>query len=102
MIRFYASAKEAEQKQQMSFELSDFDHKLLKFGRLFRERFMTVEAAMPLVEALDLCWKTLAECFGPQELLMKDSLVEKYYPREAAAGSAEPAERTGAAGPQAG
>jgi V/A-type H+-transporting ATPase subunit B len=102
MIRFYSSAKEAEQKQQMSFELSDFDHKLLKFGRLFRERFMRVEAAMSLVEALDLCWKTLAECFEPQELLMRDSLVEKYYPREAAAGSAEPAERTAAAGPQSG
>ncbi len=98
MIRFYSSAKEAEQKQQMSFELSDFDQKLLKFGRLFRERFMRVEAAMPLVEALDLCWKTLAECFEPQELLMKDSLVAKYYPSEAvaergdaAAGRAQPA-----------
>ncbi len=91
MIRFYSSAKEAEQKQQMSFELSDFDQKLLKFGRLFRERFMKVEAAMPLVEALDLCWKTLAECFEPQELLMKDSLVAKYYPPEAAAGSGEAA-----------
>ncbi len=95
MIRFYSSAKEAEQKQQMSFELSDFDQKLLKFGRLFRDRFMRVEAAMPLAEALDLCWKTLAECFEPQELLMKDSLVAKYYPQEAAAGSAE------AAGPEA-
>jgi V/A-type H+-transporting ATPase subunit B len=102
MIRFFSSAKEAEQKQQMSFELSDFDHKLLKFGRLFRERFMRVEAAMPLSEALDLCWKTLAECFEPPELLMKDSLVEKYYPREAAAGSAEPTERTAAATPVAG
>jgi V/A-type H+-transporting ATPase subunit B len=89
MIRFFSSAREAEQKQQMSFELSDFDHKLLKFGRLFRDRFMKVEVAMPLVEALDLCWETLAECFEPQELLMKDSIVAKYYPHEAAAGSAE-------------
>jgi V/A-type H+-transporting ATPase subunit B len=89
MIRFFSSAREAEQKQQMSFELSEFDHKLLKFGRLFRERFMKVEVAMPLAEALDLCWKTLAECFEPQELLMKDSLVAKYYPGEAAAGSAQ-------------
>ncbi len=82
MVRFYSGAKEAEQKQQMSFELSEFDEKLLRFGRLFRERFMRIEVSMPLVAALDLAWKTLAECFEPQELLMKQELVDRYYPRE--------------------
>ena len=36
---------------------------------------------MPLEEALDLCWATLAECFQPHELLMKEILVEKYFPK---------------------
>ena len=36
---------------------------------------------LPLNDALDLCWQTLAECFEPQELLMKDALVQKYFPR---------------------
>jgi V/A-type H+-transporting ATPase subunit B len=80
LVRFYASAKEAEQKQQMSFELSDFDHKLLRFGRLFYHRFMRIEVSMPLEEALDLAWRTLAECFEPQELLMKQELIDRYYP----------------------
>ena len=87
MIRFYSNAREAQQKQQMSFELSDFDHKLLQFGRLFRERFMKIQVTLPLVEALDLCWKTLSECFEPQELLMKDELVAKYYPKPAEPGA---------------
>ena len=43
MIRFYSGARDAEQKQAMAFELSAFDHKLLKFGQLFRERFMDIE-----------------------------------------------------------
>ncbi|MEM7436602.1 MAG: V-type ATP synthase subunit B [Myxococcota bacterium] len=81
MIRFYASSQEAEQKQAMAFELSEFDHKLIKYGALFRSRFMDINASMPLVEALDLCWKTLAECFEPEELLMKQELVDKYFPR---------------------
>ncbi len=80
MVRFYASAKEAEQKQQMSFELSDFDHKLLRFGKLFYDRFMRIEVSMTLEEALDLSWHTLAECFEPQELLMKQELIDRYYP----------------------
>ena len=86
MVRFYSSAKEAEQKQQMSFELSEFDHKLLRFGGLFRDRFMRIEVSMPLEEALDLCWHTLAECFEPEELLMKQELIDRYFPRDVARG----------------
>ncbi len=82
MIRFYSEARDAEQKQAMAFELSPFDHKVLKFGKLFRERFMKIEVSLPLEDALNLCWQTLAECFEPHELLMKESLVEKYFPRE--------------------
>lgn len=82
MIRFYAAAKEAERKQAMAFDLSAFDRKLLKFGRLFAGRFMDINVSMPLDDALDLSWRTLAECFGPRELLMKQSLVDKYYPAQ--------------------
>jgi len=82
MVRFYAAARDAEQKQAMSFELTGYDERLLKFGRLFRERFMDIRVSMPLEEALDLCWHTLAECFEPRELLMKENLVAKYYPQQ--------------------
>jgi V/A-type H+-transporting ATPase subunit B len=92
MIRLYSGATDAEQKQAMAFELSEFDHKLLKFGRLFREHFMNVNVSIPLEDALDLCWETMAECFAPEELLMKQHLVDKYYPRsEDTAGSGEAA-----------
>ncbi len=82
MIRFYASAQDAKQKQAMAFELSPFDERLIKFGDLFRQRFMILEVSMPLEEALNLCWQTLAECFEPQELLMKQALIDKYFPKE--------------------
>ena len=85
MIRFYSGARDAEQKQAMAFELSPFDYKLLKFGRLFRDRFMKIEVAQPLEDALDLCWSTLAECFEPHELLMKQSFVDKYFPQQSVA-----------------
>jgi V/A-type H+-transporting ATPase subunit B len=82
MIRFYSGAKDAEQKQAMAFELSEFDLRLLKFGKLFKTRFMDINVSMSLEEALDLSWKTMAECFEPQELLMKENLIEKYYPQQ--------------------
>ena len=51
-----------------------------ELGGLFRKRFMDINVSLPLNDALDLCWRTLAECFEPQELLMKEALVQKYYP----------------------
>lgn len=80
MIRFYSGARDAEQKQAMAFDLSELDQRLLKFGRLFRERFMDIEVSLPLEAGLDLSWRTLAECFERDELLMKESLIEKYLP----------------------
>jgi len=81
MIRFYAGSTEAEQKQAMAFDLSSFDEKLLKFGDLFKNRFMRLDVSIPLEEALDLCWQTLAECFDESELLMKQNLIDKYFPK---------------------
>ena len=90
MIRFYSQAKDAEQKQAMAFELSAFDQKLLKFGKLFRDRFMDINVSLPLEQALDLSWQSLSECFEPQELLMKQGLVDKYYPRSKPAANTTP------------
>ena len=81
MIRFYSGGKEAQQKQAMAFDLSAYDHKLIKFSELFITRFMDLNVSMPLEQALDLGWQTMAECFEPQELLMKQALVDKYYPK---------------------
>ena len=82
MIRLYSEARDAQQKQAMAFELSDYDRQLLKFGRLFRDRFMNIGIALPLEKALDLGWETMAECFGPEQLLMKQALIDRYYPKQ--------------------
>jgi V/A-type H+-transporting ATPase subunit B len=82
MIRLYAGGKEAQQKQAMAFDLSAYDQKLIRFADMFTARFMDLDVSMPLEQALDAGWQTLAECFEPEELLMKRELVEKYYPQK--------------------
>lgn len=80
MIRLYAAANDAEQKLSMAFDLSSYDQKLLQFGKLFRQRFLDINVSIPLEQALDLSWQTLAECFEENELFMKQDLVDKYFP----------------------
>ena len=85
MIRLYSGARDAQRKQAMAFELSEFDERLLRYGALFESRFMDLAVALPLDAALDLGWRTMAECFSPEELLVRQSLIDKYYPRAEAA-----------------
>jgi V/A-type H+-transporting ATPase subunit B len=56
--------------------------RLLKFGKLFREQFMDINVSIPLDKALDLSWQTLADCFDESELLMKQGLIDKYFPKK--------------------
>mgnify|MGYP000149629925 CR=1 FL=1 len=83
MVRLYADAKEAEQKQAMAFELSAYDEQTLRFGELFRERFMRLDVDMGLEDALDLCWQTLGECFERDQLFVKADLLQRYFPDQA-------------------
>ncbi|MDD9947203.1 MAG: V-type ATP synthase subunit B [Myxococcales bacterium] len=85
MIRLYAEGIEAQKKQAMAFELSDHDLRLIRFAKLFRQRFMNVDVGMPLTKALDTGWQTLAECFAPHELLVKQSILDRYLPKTLAA-----------------
>ncbi len=80
-IRLYAEAKKARERQSMGFKLSRWDEKLLHFARLFEERMMDLDVNLTLEEALDLGWKTLAECFERHEVGIKQTLIDKYWPK---------------------
>lgn len=82
MIRFYADFKETLEKQSMGFRMSGWDDKLLKYGKLFESRMMDLSVNIPLEEALDLGWKTLAECFDKTETGVKSDLVKEYWPEK--------------------
>ncbi len=79
-IRLYAESKKARERQSMGFRLSKWDEKLLHYSHLFEHRMMNLSVNIALEAALDLGWQTLAECFEPQEVGIKQSLVEKYWP----------------------
>lgn len=80
MIRLYAESKKARERQSMGFKLSKWDEKLLRFSLLFEKRMMELEVNLSLEEALDMGWKILAEIFEPQEVGIKEKIVEKYWP----------------------
>ncbi|MCK4641799.1 MAG: V-type ATP synthase subunit B [Candidatus Marinimicrobia bacterium] len=84
MIQLYAQYNETEEKRAMGFRMSEWDRKLLKYGKLFEANMMDLSVNIALEDALDLGWKILAECFTPDETRMKTDLVNKFWPEEAA------------------
>lgn len=87
MIRLYAESKKAREREAMGFRLSQWDEKLLNFSSLFEERMMNLQVNMPLEEALDKGWETLAECFESVEVGIKEAILDKYWPKQAATAS---------------
>ena len=81
-IRLYAESKKAKERESMGFRLSKWDEKLLHYSKLFESRMMNLEVNIPIEEALNLGWQTLAECFDAHETGIKDKLIKTYWPKE--------------------
>jgi V/A-type H+-transporting ATPase subunit B len=80
MIQLFADYRETQEKQAMGFQMSAWDIKLLKYGKLFEDKMMSLAVNIPLEKALDLGWEILHDCFSPDETGIKRSIIEKYWP----------------------
>lgn len=81
MIKLYSAYRESQEKRSMGFSMSEWDEKLLRYGKLFEEELMDLRVNISLEEALDLGWKILAECFEPNETGLKSNLLRERWPK---------------------
>ncbi|NQU95714.1 MAG: V-type ATP synthase subunit B [Candidatus Omnitrophica bacterium] len=82
MIQLFANYRETVEKQAMGFQMSPWDNKLLKYGKIFEKDIMSLEVNIPLEKALDRGWQIMAECFTSEETAIKKSMIEKYWPKK--------------------
>ncbi len=80
LIKLYASYKDSLEKKSMGFTMSEWDEKLLKYGRLFEEQMMDLSVNISLEDALDNGWKILAACFSPEETGIRSDLLKEFWP----------------------
>ena len=79
MIQLFASYRETLEKQSMGFQMSGWDKKLLKYGKIFEKEMMSLSINISLEDALNKGWQIMAACFTPEETGIKKSLIEKYW-----------------------
>ena len=82
MIRLYAKSREVEQKLAMGFDRTPEDDRYLDYSQKFYKRFLDLKVDIALEQALDLGWQTLAECFTPDEVGIKQEMIDKYWPQK--------------------
>lgn len=78
MIRLYADAKKARDRESMGFRLSEWDKKLIKYEELFESKIMNLEVNLDIIDQLNLGWELLADCFDKKETGLKTEWIEKY------------------------
>lgn len=83
MIRLYADYKTTEEKRAMGFRMSDWDKKLLSYGKQFEANMMDLSVNIPLEAALDRGWQILANCFDPDETGLRSDLIDQFWPKTA-------------------
>ena len=66
----------------MGFQMSAWDKKLLKYGRIFEDEIMSLKVNIPLEKALEKGWQIMGSCFTSEETGIKKSLIEKYWPKD--------------------
>lgn len=81
MIRLYADSKKAKERQAMGFKLSKWDEKLLQYSILFEDKMMNLEVNLPLEDALNLGWNILSSCFSSDEVGIKQSMIDEFWPK---------------------
>jgi V/A-type H+-transporting ATPase subunit B len=82
MIQLFADYRETLEKQAMGFHMSEWDKKLLRYGKAFEERMMNLAVDIPLEKALDSGWEILGEHFEPAETGIRSDLVAEFWPKK--------------------
>jgi len=82
MIQLFADYRSTLEKQAMGFQMTEWDKKLLRYGRSFEEKMMNLSVNIPLEKALDLGWRIMADNFEPFEVGIKTGLIDEFWPKK--------------------
>ena len=82
MIQLFSQYRSTLEKQSMGFRMSEWDKKLLRYGRRFEKDMMDLSVNIPVEKALDLGWEILADCFEPAETGIRSQMIEKFWPKK--------------------
>lgn len=80
-VRLYADAAGARTKLENGFDLSDYDNRTLSFAKEYSNDLLAIDVNVSIDEMLDTAWRLFAQYFTREEVAIKESIMEKYWPK---------------------
>ncbi|GET21643.1 V-type ATP synthase subunit B [Prolixibacter denitrificans] len=82
-IRLFADAASAKTKLENGFDLTEYDQRTLDFAKEYSNDLLAIDVNIGTDDMLDTGWKLLGRHFKPEEVGIKQELMNKYWPKEA-------------------
>ena len=69
----------AKTKLENGFDLTDYDNRTLSFAKDYSSKLLAIDVNLDTTEMLDVAWGLFARYFSPEEVNIKQGLVDKYW-----------------------
>jgi V/A-type H+-transporting ATPase subunit B len=78
-VRLFADAANAKTKLENGFDLSDYDLRCLDYAKDYSNKLLAIDVNITIDQMLDTAWDLFGKYFKPEELSIKQNLVDKYW-----------------------
>ena len=80
-VRLFSDAAGAQTKMENGFDLTDYDERPLSFAADYSRELLAIDVKIDTEQMLDTAWHLFGRYFRPAEVNIKQSLVDKYWPK---------------------
>lgn len=80
-VRLFSDAAGAQTKMENGFDLTDYDNRTLAFAADYSRDLLAIDVNIDTEQMLDTAWLLFGKYFRPAEVNIKQSLVDKYWPK---------------------
>ena len=80
-VRLFSDAAGAQTKMENGFDLTDYDERTLAFAADYSRQLLAIDVNVEINEMLDTAWGLFGKYFKPTEVNIKQSLIDKYWPK---------------------
>ncbi|MGL4779613.1 MAG: V-type ATP synthase subunit B [Bacteroidales bacterium] len=78
-VRLYADAANAKTKMENGFDLTNYDERTMAFAKDYSTQLLAIDVNIGVTEMLDVAWDLFSKHFTPEEVNIKQELVNKYW-----------------------
>jgi len=78
-VRLFADAANAKTKMENGFDLTDYDERTLGFAKDYSNDLLAIDVNLNTNEMLDVAWGLFTKYFKPEEVNIKQELVDQFW-----------------------